>query len=365
MAETGLAAFLTDTGSRRLVSEVDRKAKVERGSLRDAVRAYRNRPSPDILLVDLDGERVAMAHIPELFQVCRPQSVVLATGSENNVVLANELYRAGVFLYLPKPLDAGSLQSTIHEVLALNVEEARPEVQASRLVLVLGRGSGATTLAAVLARLAADEGRYVTCLDLDPDFGTLALALDAEPRRGLAAILQSAADEGHDFVDQLQAQVSPRISLVAHPADQTGGADFAEPALARLIEALGTRAHMIITTGATPAHVRALRRYTNHHLIVFEPMPAGISVAVRWLRLLDGARSTLILNRTRPLPALVARDQIRKALGDRDPDIELPYLRKMARAMAVGEPESAFSRHERKLLHQFLHPLLGTGAREE
>lgn len=365
MAETGLAAFLTDTGSRRLVAEVDVRAKVERGSLRDAVRAYRKRPSPDVLLVDLDGERVAMAHIPELFRVCRPQSVVLATGSENNVVLANELYRAGVFLYLPKPLDAAGLRSTIAEILALSVEEARPEVQASRLVLVLGRGSGATTLAALLAHLAAEEGRYVTGLDLDPDFGTLALALDTEPRRGLVTILQSGADEGHDFVDQLQAQVSPRISLVAHPADQTGNADFTEAGLARLVEALATRAHMIVTTGATPAHVQALRRFTNHHLVVFEPTPAGISVAVRWLRLLDGARSTLVLNHTRPLPGLVARDQIRKALGERDPDIELPYLRRMARAMALGEPESALSRHERKLLHQFLHPLLGTGAREE
>ncbi len=110
MAETALAAFLNDAASRRVVQEMDRDAKVQRGTVRNAAWTFRTDRPPEILLVDLDGEHNLIVYVPALMQVCRPESMILVTGSENNVALANELYRSGVFLYLPKPLDATNLR---------------------------------------------------------------------------------------------------------------------------------------------------------------------------------------------------------------------------------------------------------------
>lgn len=364
MAETELAAFLNDAETRRVVQEVDSDAKVQRGTVRNAAWSFRSNRSPDILLVDLDGEQNPIVYVPALMQVCRPESMILVTGSENNVALANELYRSGVFLYLPKPLDTANLRHAMREVAAVNGEGVRPDVQASRLIPVVGKGMGTNTLTALLARVAADAGRYVSCLDLDPNFGTLSLALDTEPHRGLAQALQSAGADSASL-DRLQAQVSPRIGLVAHPVDQVGQDSFAENGLQGLVDALSAQAHMILACGFKPVHVESMRQLATTHLIVFEPTPAGVSIAVRWLRILDGAPSTLVLNHTRPLPNLLSNDQLRNGFGGRAPDLEVPYIKGMARAMALGELEKALPRATRIMLGKFLQPLLGLGALAE
>lgn len=365
MAETDFSAFLNDPASRRVVGEADRDAKIQRGTVRNAAWAYRNSRSPDILMVDLDGEQNPIVYVPALMQVCRPDSMILATGSENNVALANELYRSGIFLYLPKPLDTNGLKQAMNEVAVANGEGVRPAIQTSRLILVLGKGMGTSTFVTLLARLAAESGRYVSCLDLDPNFGSLALAFDTEPKRGLAQALQSAGDEGGATLDRLQAQVSARIGLVAHPVDQVGQEHFSKNGLQGLIEALSAQAHMILACGLQPIHVEALRNLATTHLIVFEPTPAGVSVAVRWLRLLEGANSTLAVNHTRPLPRLLSQDQMRTGFGGRAPDFEFPFIKGMARAMALGEPHKAIARGHRELLNAFLQPLLGLGSVSE
>ena len=366
MAETDFTAFLNDGDSRRVVQQALREAKVQRGTVRNAAWTFRTRRSPEVLLVDLDGEQNPIVYVPAIMHVCRPETMILVTGSENNVTLANELYRSGVFLYLPKPLDANNLQQALREVAAVNGEGTRPEIQASRLMLVLGKGMGTSTITALLAHMAADAGRYVTCLDVDPNFGSLALALDTEPRRGLAQALQAAdGDEMGASLERLQAQVTPRIGLVAHPMDQAGQEEPPDPGLQSLIDALSVQAHMILACGLKPRHVETLRHLATNHLVVFEPTPAGVSVAVRWLRILDGATSTLVVNHTRPLPRLLSDEQLRDGFGGRAPDLELPYIKGMARSMALGEPQLAVGRRERALLAKFLQLILGVGALEE
>ena len=363
MTESVLAAFLSDSGSRRLVGQVDADAKVRRGTVRDAVRFCRNGRSPDLMLVDLDGEQNPIVHVAALLRVCRPETVILATGSENNVALANDLYRGGIFLYLPKPLDVANLRRALDEVDLTQDDEGRPEIQASRLLLVLGDGMGTNTVTALVARLAAERGRYVSCLDLDRNFGTLALALNTQPQRGLMQALER-QDDGTVVIEQLQVRVSPRIGLVAHPVDQVNPAPMEERGLSDLIDALSGQAHMSLVCGATPEQVMALRAMTTNHLVVFEPTPAGLSIAIRWLRILDGAASTLILNHARPLPKLIGEEHLREAFGGRSPDLEIPYIKEMARAMALGEVEQALPRRDRQALDRFLQPLLGVGAAE-
>ena len=354
-----LTAFLHDSNSRRVVGTASEQADVRRGNVRTAARACVREPSADILLVDLDGEQNPMTHVAALLEVCRPESTILATGSENNVALANELYRGGVFLYLPKPLGANDVRRGISEVGLTQADDARPAIQTTRLVLVLGKGFGTNTVTAVLARMLAERGRYVACLDLDPSFGTLALAFNVEPERGFAQALASPG-EGLD-IERLQTRVSPRITLVAHPFDQAGEAADGDAGLPELLNAMSGHAHVILVVGATPVHVDSLRHLTTNHVVVFEPTPAGLSVAVRWLRVLQGLASTLVMNRPRPVSETLRPEQIRSSLGGRGPDIELPYMSAMARAMALGEPERAITRRERTELGKLMNALAGLG----
>ena len=365
MAQSEFTAYLNDADSRRIMQSVDPSAKVQRGTVRNAARTCRDGRSADIMLVDLDGEQNPLSHVAILLQVCRPESVILATGSENNVNLANDLYRAGVFLYLPKPLDTTGLRTAITEVVAVADEQERPQIQASRIVLVNGKGMGVNTVTALLAHLAAGQGRYVSCLDLDANFGSLALALNTNPERGLAQALQS--PEGDTVIlDRLQAPVTNRIGLVAHPLDQAGQSDQPEEAaLEELIRTLSSHAHLILVCGASLNQFATLRRVTTNYIVVFEPTPAGVSVAARWLRVLEGATCSLIMNHPRPLPKLLGQDQLRTALGERFPDAVIPYIRNMAEASALGEPERALPPRQRETLNRFLQSHLGVSVTQQ
>ena len=365
MAEAEFTAFLNDMESRRVVQDADQSVRIHRGTVRHAVRACQGSRSSDIMLVDLDGEQNPLSHVATLLQVCRPESVILATGSENNVALANDLYRGGIFLYLPKPLDAANLRNAVREVIAVSEEEERPRIQASEVMLMHGKGMGVNTVTALFAHLAGGLGRYVSCLDLDANFGSLSLALDTRPERGLAQALQD-PDDTHSFaLEQMQARVTNRIGLLAYPVDQPEQTEFHADALEALVQELCSHAHLILVCGASMEHIAALRHLATNHVIVFEPTPAGVSVAARWLRILRGDSSSLVLNHARPLPNLLTQEQMRSAFGDRLPDVAIPYIRGMAEAMALGEPERALSRRDQGPIDQFLQTLLGVAARAE
>ena len=258
------------------------------------------------------------------------------------MTLANDLYRGGVFIYLPKPLDVSSLRDALREAASGDdAQEERPQVQASQIVLLHGKGMGVTTVTALLAHVAAGLGRYVSCVDLDAEFGTLALAFDTEPERGLAQALQDPQAADAAAIERLLATVTNRIGLLAFPVDhvEQGGAYL--EGLESLIRELSSHAHLILVCGASMEHFRVMHNYVTNHVIVFEPTPAGVSVASRWLRLLQGAHSSLIMNHARPLPKLLGEDHLRSAFGNRLPDAEIPYLQGMAEAMMLGEPHHA------------------------
>ena len=358
MAEADITAFLIDPESRQVVQNVYQAAEIHNGTVRNAARACRDGRSSDILLVDLDGEQNPISHVAALLQVCRPESVILATGSENNVALANDLYRGGIFLYLPKPLEIANLHTAIQEVIAVNDQDETQRIQSAHVLLVHGKGMGVNTVTGLLAHLAAGLGRYVSCLDLDANFGSLALALDTRPERGLAQVLQDPNGADGLTVDRLQTRVTNRIGLLAHPVDQAGQGEFQQPGLELLVKALSNHAHIVLVCGVSMDGLPALMHLATEHIIVFEPTSAGVSIATRWLRNLDGSACALIKNHARPLPNALTDDHLRKAFGNRAPDVEIPYLRNMAESMALGEPQRAITRRERESLSRFLQSLL-------
>ena len=366
MADIEFAAYLSDSASRSLLADVDPTAVVHRGAVRQALRACQDARSPDTLLVDLDGEQNPMSQVATLLQVCRPETTILATGSENSVNLANDLYRGGVFLYLPKPLDAGSLRDALREVAVTASEgEERPMVQASRVLLMHGKGMGVNTVTVLLAHLAAGLGRYVSCVDLDANFGSLALAFDTEPERGLAQALRDVEAMDDVAIERLQARVTNRIGLLAFPIDHMEHEDIHFSGLEGLIRGLASHAHLVLICGATLEHFRAMHHYVTNHVVVFEPTPAGVSIAARWLRLLQGARSSLVMNHARPMPKLLGEDHLQTAFGNRLPDAQVPFIRGMVDAMMLGEPQRGIRQRERESLEQFVQSLLRTGAVEQ
>jgi MinD-like ATPase involved in chromosome partitioning or flagellar assembly len=125
---------------------------------------------------------------------------------------------------------------------------ARPR----RAVVVVGSGkggSGASTVAALLALVSAAEGLRVLLVDAVPDFGALHLLLGAEPGPGLGAL------RGGDLEpEDLLVPVADGLSLVTcASADEPGAApgDVERRALLRRIAGLYDAFELVVVDGGS------------------------------------------------------------------------------------------------------------------
>ena len=170
--------------------------KVNKGGLRNAVQSLSVSASPNILFVDLSESADPLNDINALAEVCEPGTIVIASGTVNDVRLYRDLVASGIHDYLLKPFTVDQLRDTFaHAQMILSgprgeAQVDKPHVMAA--VIGVRGGVGASTVATSLAWLLGEKARRTTALlDLDVHFGTGALALDLEPGRGLTDAIEN------------------------------------------------------------------------------------------------------------------------------------------------------------------------------
>jgi pilus assembly protein CpaE len=156
---------------------------IRKGGLATALRLLGVAPLPKFLVIDIDGAEVEEAR-KILHEITRTGSMVVALGSVNDVDYFRTIMRAGVRDYLVKPVAADMLG----EVLAGLEQPSDHGRVKGRLIGVLGArgGVGATTIAINTAWIMSERlNRRTALVDMDIYSGSVALALDIEPTRGL------------------------------------------------------------------------------------------------------------------------------------------------------------------------------------
>src|SRR3546814_1972017 len=88
----------------------------------------------------------------------------------------------------------------------------------ARIAVIGSRGGvGSSTFAVNLAWILAEERKYKTTLiDLDLEFGTIALSLDLEPTRGLREALENPARVDGLFISSATAKLTENLRSEAH-----------------------------------------------------------------------------------------------------------------------------------------------------
>src|SRR3546814_13142547 len=118
-------------------------------------------------------------------------------GSVNVIAVYRAIVDSGACDYLVKPVTEKALVSALNrteELQQVNVVETAPEEKARIAVIGSRGGVGSSTFAVNLAWILAEERKYkATLIDLDLEFGTIALSLDLEPTRGLREALENPA----------------------------------------------------------------------------------------------------------------------------------------------------------------------------
>ncbi|HKH29334.1 MAG TPA: P-loop NTPase, partial [Sphingomicrobium sp.] len=159
--------------------------KVQMGGAPAAVEAYRNAPTPNVILIEAEkDERAILGYLATLAEFCDAGTKVIVIGHINDVVLYRELIRRGISEYLIAPVDVLDLVRAISDL--FSGPDAKP---IGRTIAVVGAkgGVGASTMAHNLAwAVARGLGTPTTLADLDIAFGTAGLDFNQDPPQGIA-----------------------------------------------------------------------------------------------------------------------------------------------------------------------------------
>ena len=197
--------------------------KVNKGGLRNAVQSLSVSASPNILFVDLSESADPLNDINALAEVCEPGTIVIASGTVNDVRLYRDLVASGIHDYLLKPFTVDHLRDTFSHAQTIlsgprgEAEADKPHVMAA--VVGVRGGVGASTIATSLAWLLGEKARRTTALlDLDVHFGTGALALDLEPGRGLTDAIENPSRIDGLFIERAMVRANERLSVLSAEA---------------------------------------------------------------------------------------------------------------------------------------------------
>jgi pilus assembly protein CpaE len=152
----------------------------------------------DVLLVDLDAnDERELRQLGRFVEQRRDGTAILATAQDLSAQGVRGLIRQGVDDFIPQPFDLSDMRDAIAAARA-KLQRTRANRKSGQVISITrGKGGmGASTLAAHLALALCekphrrDPEKRVALLDLDLQFGDLALMLDLEPNGEMAEIMR-------------------------------------------------------------------------------------------------------------------------------------------------------------------------------
>src|SRR4051794_19501167 len=80
--------------------------KIQMGGIVAAIEAYKNAPTPNVIMLESEGRHDILSGLEELAGVCDAGTRVIVIGRMNDVTLYRELVRRGVSEYVIAPVTA-------------------------------------------------------------------------------------------------------------------------------------------------------------------------------------------------------------------------------------------------------------------
>lgn len=216
-------------------------SRVGPGGVAGAIDHLAENPSPPFLVVDLGASADPRADIDSLADMCEPGTAVIALGRDNDVNLFRDLMESGITDYLVKPVTVEQIGGALDRAIRRAEEEQEGPPEKSfqgRLMTVFGSrgGVGASTVAVNCAWQIASQGETrVMLVDLDLRFGSVALALDLEPGKGLREMLENPGRIDSLFVASAAATAGKGLHVLGGEETLDGTLDFESEALEMLL----------------------------------------------------------------------------------------------------------------------------------
>jgi pilus assembly protein CpaE len=211
--------------------------KIQMGGIAAASEAYRNSPTPNVILIESDSRTDEILRgLDHLAEVCDAGTKVIVVGRVNDVMLYRGLTRRGVSEYLIGPV------GTLDIVRAICNLYSAPDAKAvGRIIAIIGAkgGVGASTVAHNIAwAIGRDLALDAVVADLDLAFGTAGLDYNQDPPQGIADAVFSPDRVDTAFIDRLLSKCTDHLSLLAAPATLDRVYDFGAEAFDTTLDSL-------------------------------------------------------------------------------------------------------------------------------
>ena len=218
--------------------------------------------SPDVVLMDINMPVMDGIKATELLTIRNPQMSVIVISVQGEQEYLKKAMMAGAREYMIKPFTADELISTIKRVSEINqrrweVQQQEPQMvipaHRPRSISVFGAkgGVGRTSIAVNLAvALAQSTGERVGLVDLDLQFGDVAVMMNIHPKRTIAELMQETDDLDRELLESYLYQRNG-VHVLAAPNKPELAELVNEEGLTRLLQALASfHDYIVIDTPA-------------------------------------------------------------------------------------------------------------------
>lgn len=321
------------------------------GSSREAMEILAGSSPPGVLILDTSDAAKPLTAVLPIMATFADETKVIAIGTVNDIAVYRELMEAGVVEYLVKPITEKALLAALARLEAIPAEApaaAAGAAQRRSLIAVIGTrgGVGASTVAVNCAWIIANHHKQkITLLDLDLQNGTIALALDIEPTRGLREALENPARIDSLFIASAATKVGERLWVMAAEEGFADDVHYDPSAVDLLLEELHRQSECIVVDlprGVGAARSRVLAAATDA-IIVTDLTLGGLRDSIRLAGLVQQSapETRVLVVANRGTKDGVGRSDFEKALG-RKIDVIVPDEgRALVKSANSGKPVAA------------------------
>jgi pilus assembly protein CpaE len=313
---------------------VENSLEIRRGNIKAAIVAMTKGQTPEVLIVDISGEKSPMQALRELADVVEPGVRIFVIGDIDDVDFYRHIIRDfGVTEYIFKPINREAVARHFVPMIT-HKTSADDATRGGRVVAVVGArgGVGATTIASNLAWYLGTVGqRHTVFVEADLYTGSGAMLLGGNTSPGLRMALEN-PELDPLFVEHAAQPIADRLHILASDEKLQQPLHYVPGSAQRLMQALQSRYNFIVLDLPylpVPSH-RELLNVAHHRVVVMDPSLASVRDALRLLALPQGpahsSSSTLVLNR-QGRPGSLTRKQIEDALNTKI-DVFIPDVPK-------------------------------------
>lgn len=325
-------AFVSDNQTRGVVesmmSQFFDSPILRDGGSQEALEYLAEVPAPNVIIVDIGESSAPLTAMLSLTAAFTEDTRLIGIGTINDINLYREMVGAGITDYLVKPVTEKALAAALSRAeepihAPVGPEEAANSDHVRRIAVIGSRGGvGASSLTVNLGWILSQERKKKTAIiDLDLEFGTVALLLDLEPTTGLRDALESPGRIDSLFVESATARLTENLSVMATEETLSSEVHFKPEAIDLLFDTLGRTNEYIIVDlprSALAVRQRVFETVTDILLITELTLP-GLRDAMRIISSIEetvsGKSVIVIANRTgSPHQAMSPKD-FQKALG--------------------------------------------------